>query len=137
MRSDRWLNFFLQTIMKFIRILAVAQVVYIAVTALWPLVDIKSFMEITGPKTDVWLVKTVAALLLPISLTMSTLLYTARDQRSLFVLGASTAAAFLVVDLYYSLNDVISDIYLLDAVIEFFFLIGWAVVVFRKPPNQS
>jgi hypothetical protein len=60
----------------------------------------------------------------------------ARDQRSLLILGASTAAAFLIVDLYYSLNDVISNIYLLDAVIEFFFLIGWAMIAARKSPRQ-
>ena len=44
------------------------QGMYVLLTAVWALVDIQSFMFITGPKTDVWLVRTVAVLLICISL---------------------------------------------------------------------
>ena len=42
--------------------LAVLQGAYFGLTAAWALVHIDSFMRVTGAKTDVWLVKTVAAL---------------------------------------------------------------------------
>lgn len=44
------------------------QGLYLLFTALWALIDIDSFMRLTGPKTDIWLVKTVSVLLLAIGL---------------------------------------------------------------------
>jgi len=35
------------------------QGLYWLVTGLWGLIDVHSFMKVTGPKTDIWLVKTV------------------------------------------------------------------------------
>jgi hypothetical protein len=46
--------------MKHIRTLIWIHAVYTLLTAVWPLVDIKSFMIITGHKTDIWLVKLLA-----------------------------------------------------------------------------
>jgi hypothetical protein len=99
--------------------------IYIFVTAVWPIIHIQSFMIVTGPKTDIWLVKTVGALLIPISLTMVAQLNTSNEKKPLMILGAFTAIAFICIDLYYSLNDTIPDIYLADAAIEFIFLAGW------------
>ena len=104
---------------------AYAHAIYIFITAVWPLVHIESFVAITGPKTDIWLVKTVGSLLIPISLTMVIHLKTMGDTGPLIVLGGTTAIAFICIDVYYALNNTISDIYLADAVIELFFLIGW------------
>jgi hypothetical protein len=110
--------------MRFFRSLIIAHSVYILITAIWPLINIQSFMAVTGPKTDVWLVKTVGALLIPVGLTM--LSYVSRPpDNPLFILAIGTAIAFIAIDTYYALNDTISDIYLLDAVLEFFFLVGW------------
>jgi hypothetical protein len=99
--------------------------IYILITAIWPIVHIDSFMEVTGPKTDIWLVKTVGALLIPVSITMAIHIITKSYSTPLIVLGGGTAIAFICIDVYYSLNDVISDIYLADAVIELLFLTGW------------
>jgi hypothetical protein len=41
------------------------QAIYYLLTALWGLFHIESFMAVTGPKTDVWLVKTVSVLIIP------------------------------------------------------------------------
>ena len=43
-------------------ILALVQGAFYAATGLWALVDLGSFMAVTGPKTDHWLVKTVGIL---------------------------------------------------------------------------
>src|SRR3954467_3533004 len=45
-----------------VRVLAFIQAVYFALTGLWPLVHIKSFMAVTGPKQDLWLVRAVGVL---------------------------------------------------------------------------
>lgn len=111
--------------MKFSGKLLVAHASYIFITGLWPLVDIVSFMMVTGPKTDIWLVKTVGALLLPVSLTMFAFATRPSAKWPPVILGGGTAVSFLTIDLYYALSDVISDIYLADAGIQFIFLMCW------------
>ena len=52
--------------------LAIGQGAYYALTALWALVHVRSFQAITGPKTDLWLVKTPRDLRDPSGNTRST-----------------------------------------------------------------
>lgn len=123
--------------MKSHSVLARIQSLYILVTAIWPLVDIDSFMAVTGPKTDVWLVKTVGALLLLISLSMLAQLQLKADYRLLALSGGGTAIAFIVIDFYYALNDVISDIYLADGILEIGFLSGWLYILILRRPGET
>jgi protein-S-isoprenylcysteine O-methyltransferase Ste14 len=44
---------------KVAQLLAWVQAVYYLITGIWPLLSIKTFEKLTGPKTDKWLVKTV------------------------------------------------------------------------------
>jgi len=111
--------------MKMLRILLWVQGTYTLLTATWPLVHIDSFVFITGPKTDIWLVKTVGALLIPIALTLLTYLFVRTDRRPAALLGGGTALAFICIDSYYALTNVIPDIYLADGVLEIAFLITW------------
>lgn len=121
--------------MKILKVLTWTQGLYILLTAIWPLVDIHSFMAVTGPKTDVWLVKTVGALLIPIALTMLAQEHLQADRRLLALLGGGTAIAFIGIDFYYALNDIISNIYLADGVIEIAFLCGWFYILIRGNKN--
>ena len=93
------------------------QGVYYMIAGLWPLVHIRSFMLVTGPKTDIWLVQMVGLLSFSIGLT---LLYLLR-YRIPPVLNTVSAISFLIIDLYYALADTISDIYLADAILELVF----------------
>jgi hypothetical protein len=111
--------------MKYFGALVWSHASYIFITAVWPLIDIESFMAVTGPKTDIWLVKTVGALLIPVALTMAAHTMIDSDKRPLATLAGCTAVAFISIDVYYALNDTISDVYLADAAIELIFLIGW------------
>ena len=82
------------------------------------MVNISSFELITGPKTDDWLVKMVGLLAASIGLA---LLFAARGTRpSLegYVLAIASALSFAAIDLYYSLNGTIREVYLLDALVE-------------------
>ncbi len=42
---------------------ALVQGIYFLVTGIWPLISMRTFLTITGPKTDLWLVKTVGLVL--------------------------------------------------------------------------
>ena len=118
--------------MNLFKPLLIAHATYILMTALWPLIDIESFMWVTGPKTDIWLVKTVGALLIPVSLCMYSCVRAQRPDTPILVLGIGIAIAFICIYVYYSTSDVISDIYLLDAGVELLFLAGWGFIALRK-----
>jgi hypothetical protein len=119
--------------MKFFRNLLTVQSLYTFITALWPLVDITSFMQVTGYKTDVWLVKTVGALLVPVSLCMAMHLFIRTDHRPVVLLCLLTAIAFICIDFYYALNDVIADIYMGDGFLQIAFLLCWlGLIMFQK-----
>src|SRR5438270_11614006 len=45
-------------------VLYLVQGVYYLLTGVWPLVSIDTFQMVTGPKTDLWLVQTVGALII-------------------------------------------------------------------------
>lgn len=118
--------------MRLFRILLAVQAAYTFLTGLWPIIDIDSFMDVTGYKTDEWLVKTVGALLLPVSLCMIFHVFIRTDHRPAVVLASLTALAFVCIDFYYAINDIISDIYLADGVVELIFLILWGIIIYSK-----
>jgi hypothetical protein len=118
--------------MNHFRTIIIAQSVYILITAVWPILDIESFMIITGYKTDIWLVKTVGALLIPVAACLSTYLFIESDTRPAFVLGMLTCISFIVIDFYYALNDVISDIYLVDGIVQIIFLLMWILLTVKR-----
>lgn len=110
------------------KLLLAVQSAYYFITAIWPLVHIKSFMIVTGPKTDIWLVKTVGALLVPVSLAIALPLFVETPLLTATLLAAGCCIAFISIDVYYSLNGTISKVYLLDAVAQGILLGGWAIV---------
>ncbi|HEY7519967.1 MAG TPA: hypothetical protein VIE36_16895 [Methylomirabilota bacterium] len=104
--------------------LPLLQGVYFLLTGLWPLVSMRTFEAVTGPKVDRWLVKTVGVLVAVIG---ASLLADARHpSRGSRVLGVGSAAALGGVDVVYSLRGRISKIYLLDAVLEALLVGLWA-----------
>jgi hypothetical protein len=128
-----------QKSLRLFRLLILTHGGYILATAIWPLTDIVSFMEVTGYKEDIWLVKTVGSLLIAVAICLLSYLYFNAEIRPAIVLGAITAIAFICIDLYYALNDVISDIYLADAGAEIIFLAGWIAVASstKQPRSRS
>ncbi|HEU4860108.1 MAG TPA: hypothetical protein VFT15_09745 [Chitinophagaceae bacterium] len=86
-------------------------------------------MEVTGPKTDVWLVKTVAVLLLAISISFITSFFLRKINIPVITLAITCCLVLLFIDCYYVWNGTISEIYLLDALAEVFLLILWVIVI--------
>ena len=101
-----------------------AQGSFYLVTGIWPLFGIRSFQRVTGPKTDLWLVRTVGLLTAVVG---SVLLLPGEDERRIHAraLGAGTAAALGGIDLTYVANGTISGVYLLDAAAQLAFLVRW------------
>lgn len=112
------------------RLVAFVQGAYFAVTGLWPLVHMASFLTVTGPKTDLWLVQTVGVLVLAIGLA---LLVAARRRVSLEtrVLAVGSALGLAAVDVVFSTNGTISGVYMLDALVEVVLVVAWVGVSVR------
>lgn len=106
-------------------------VFYMLLTAIWSLVNIDGFMVVTGPKTDIWLVKTVAVLLIVISMCMLLYLRTGGSELPVIFLGGVTALGFTVIDFYYSAHKVISPVYAYDGIIQVIFLGLWVLIFSR------
>src|SRR5262245_45890615 len=122
------------------RAISAGQGAYFLVTGLWPLVSLKTFYAVTGPKRDGWLVKTVGTMIACIG---STLLLGARRPSvspEIRWLGASSAAALMAVDVVFVGRRRIPRIYLADAVAELGLLAGWALAGIedarRRDPGQ-
>jgi hypothetical protein len=106
--------------------LAVLQGVFYVATGLWPLVDIDSFQLVTGPKTDLWLVRTVGVLVTVIG---AVLLSAARSRRltdEIVLLAVGSALGLAAIDLVYVLSGRIAAIYLADAAVELSLAGLWA-----------
>jgi len=108
----------------------VLQGLYFLATGIWPLLSMRTFEAVTGPKVDRWLVKTVGVLVAVIGVSL--LADARRPSRGSQVLGVGSAAALAGVDVVYSLRGRISKIYLLDAVLEALLVTLW-VVGGRRP----
>ena len=117
---------------KLYKTLLWVQGLYTMVTALWGLLHIESFMAVTGPKTDIWLVKTVSVLLVAIAATLLTYTKVKSSPLPAIVLGGLTALAMAGIDIYYHFTGVIRWVYLLDAAAEILFAIAWTLILVNK-----
>jgi uncharacterized membrane protein len=103
------------------------QGVYFFLTGLWPLIHIDSFVRVTGPKYDIWLVKTVGILILVIGGVLFSAARHRRINQETFSLAVGGAAGLAAIDIYYVAIDRIREVYLLDALAEIILIILWIV----------
>ncbi|MFD8410999.1 hypothetical protein ACFV2Q_04430 [Streptomyces sp. NPDC059650] len=105
--------------------LARAQGLFNLVGGLWPVVSLRTFELVYGPKADGWLQKTSGALLASAGISM--LLAGPRPEGLLHArrTGIGTAVTFLAIDLIYVPRRRIPATYLLDAAMEAAWLIAW------------
>lgn len=107
--------------------LARVQGCYFLATGVWPLLSMRTFEAVTGPKTDRWLVKTVGVLVAVIGASLATA--GRRPPPPLSLLAIGSAAGLGAVDVVYSLKGRISRVYLLDAALEAGLIAGWLVAL--------
>jgi hypothetical protein len=111
--------------------LSVTQGVFYVATGLWPIVHLRSFEAVTGPKLEGWLVKTVGALIAVVGGTLVAAGLRRRVSPELMQLAAGSAASLAAVDVIYSPQR-ISPVYLLDALVEGALVTGWCVAAARS-----
>lgn len=106
---------------------ALVQGMYFFVTGIWPMFSMRTFLLITGPKTDLWLVKTVGLILAVIGAVLVYAQMTASVNAPVIFLAVGSAAALALVEFIYVSKRVISPVYLADAFAELI-LIGWWLI---------
>jgi hypothetical protein len=109
--------------------LAIAQGTYLVLSGAWPLVHLRSFEKVTGPKPEGWLTKGVGACWANVGLHLIQAGRrrgrARRDIRGLAVRMALTFAAF---DLYYAgVRRRISPVYLLNGFVQLGFVALWGL----------
>lgn len=123
--------------MKELSYIALLQGIYYFVTGLWGLLHIESFMMVTGPKEDIWLVKTVSVLIIAISLVFLLAGYRKKVSLEVIVLAIACALGFIAIELYYTAIDRIWEIYLLDALAQFILIILWGIVLVKQKRSST
>ena len=108
-------------------LVALVQGIYFFVTGVWPLLSMKTFLMATGPKTDLWLVKTVGVILAVIGLVLIVAQVKEEINTSIVILAIASALSLAIVEFVYVAKRVISLIYLGDAFVELL-LIGWWIL---------
>jgi hypothetical protein len=107
------------------RIVALIQALYYLPTGIWPLIHIRSFERLTGPKVDRWLVKTVSILIAVIGAAIGSAALRRRITPEIELLAAGSAAGLAAIDVIYVARRRIAPIYLLDALGEALLIGGW------------
>lgn len=108
---------------------ALLQGLFYLVTGVWPLLHIQSFLKVTGPKTDVWLVKTLGVLISVIGAVLGKAGVQRAVNSEMTLLGVGSAAGLTAIDVIYVARRRISPVYLLDAVVELALILGWSISV--------
>jgi hypothetical protein len=105
--------------------LALAQGLFYVATGLWPLIDIVSFQVVTGPKTDLWLVRTVGVLVTVVGAVLLAAWRARRVTPEIVLLAVGSALGLAAIDLRYALAGRISAVYLADALVEIALSLAW------------
>jgi hypothetical protein len=109
--------------------------IYIA-SGLWPILHLRSFEKVTGPKFDGWLVKTVGGLLAVTGASLIAGGVRQRPARAVRVLGIGTAAVLGLIDVVFASRGRISRVYLADAALQAGIVAAWLVGLSLRRPLQ-
>jgi hypothetical protein len=113
------------------KVVMCVQVFYMLLTSVWSLVNIDSFMFVTGQKTDIWLVKMMAVLLIVISGNMLFYFKTSTNELPVIMQGGFTAAGLTIIDFYYTGRGIINPFYGYDGLFQAAFLGLWIWIFVR------
>ena len=114
------------------RLILLIQGIYYLLTGIWPLVSMRTFEMVTGPKTDDWLVQTVGVLAATIGATLAVGSRRRPVNRETLVLSILSAISFCAVDVVFTLAGVISRIYLVDAALQVAAIVSLIAAVVMK-----
>jgi hypothetical protein len=109
-----------------VRVVAAVQSIYFLITGIWPLVHIRSFLALTGPKEDIWLVETVGVLVTAIGAGLGLAAYRGRVSGEIVLIAVGSGLGLAIIDAIYVALERIALIYLLDVAIEACLITAWA-----------
>lgn len=98
--------------------IAGVQAAYYLATGLWPIVHLPSFLAVTGPKTDLWLVQSFGALVCVPGLALAATAVRGRVGTTDLIVALGSAATLALIDIVFVARGVIPAVYLLDAGVE-------------------
>jgi len=123
---------------------AMAHGAYMLGMGLWPIVSLKTFEAVTGPKLEGWLTKGVGACLANIGAALGAAGARGKVARELRMMGATTALSFATMDFWYAgFRRRISRVYLLNGMAQLGFAAAWAYAEWResrsthRPPEAA
>jgi ABC-type cobalamin transport system permease subunit len=117
---------------RLFRVLMASQSLYFLATGLWPLIHLKSFLVVTGPKDDIWLVETVGVLVTAIGACLAIAALRGSATPEVLVLAIGSAAGLALIDLIYTTRGRIAKTYLIDVAIEAALLVAWGIYLFAR-----
>jgi hypothetical protein len=106
-------------------------------SGVWPLISMRTFERITGPKTDKWLVKTVGVLVSVIGGTLVLSGLRGNCEPAARFLAAGSAIGLSAIDVTYVAKRRISPVYLLDAALEIGLTAVWILGCGIKKKNRD
>jgi hypothetical protein len=109
---------------------AALQGLYYLSTGIWPLVSMDTFLLVTGPKTDLWLVETVGLLVGAAGLALLVAAWRGLSPDAV-TLAVGAALALTGIDVVYVTRRVIPPVYMLDALAEVVLLAGWVMAALQ------
>ncbi len=112
----------------FARWLAGLQGLYYVASGAWPVLHMQSFLTVTGPKTDLWLVEAFGLLIAAFGLVLGYASLTRRVSSLLELAALALAATLAFIDVYYVAHGNIRRIYLADALVEALIALGWMLL---------
>ncbi|MFJ8467871.1 hypothetical protein [Streptomyces swartbergensis] len=112
---------------------AVAHGAFNVVGGLWPLLHLRSFEWVFGPKSDVWLQMTTGGLLVSAGVAQLAAAPDPQGPAQARRIGLGTALTLLAIDLIYVPKGRIRPTYLLDAAMQ----TGWITAWLRSAPGKS
>lgn len=112
--------------------LAIIHGLYLLITGIWPIIHMESFVAITGPKEDYWLVRTVGMLVFFIGLGLLIAGIKKHVPFSLIFIAGGSALGFILINVTYVWQGIIPWVYLLDVGIELVLLLSWIVLTYQS-----
>lgn len=120
------------------RAVALAQSAYYVAGGAWPFFSMRSFLALSGPKVDLWLVRNVGLLMILIGAVLGRRARRGAVDDDAALLGAGSAAIFAGVDVWYAgVRRRIAPTYLLDAALQAAIVAAWLRARGPDPPAGS
>jgi hypothetical protein len=124
-------------IMQWLARVWLVQALYYVVSGIWPLVHLRSFEAITGPKSDGWLVKTVGALVTVVGAVLGIAGLRGRLTPEIKLLAVGAGVSLATIDVVYVVRGRIARVYLLDALAHLVILGAWFSSWRQDPRDQQ